>query len=59
MMTGGGISKATVLISPSKNFSCTPLKNMFFPRKEHATVYLNGCVYAIGGYLILINKVKV
>jgi hypothetical protein len=24
---------------------------MYFPRKEHAAIYLNGYVYAIGGYL--------
>jgi len=23
---------------------------MYFPRKEHAAIYLNGYVYAIGGY---------
>ena len=49
IITGGGVSKNTMLISPSKGFTSQALKSMYFPRKEHACVYLDGFVYAIGG----------
>ncbi|CAK80422.1 unnamed protein product (macronuclear) [Paramecium tetraurelia] len=50
IMTGGGVSRNVMLISPSKGFSQQALKSMYYPRKEHACVYLDGHVYAIGGY---------
>ncbi|CAD8162651.1 unnamed protein product [Paramecium pentaurelia] len=50
IITGGGVSRNTMLISPSKGFQSQALKSMYFPRKEHACVYLDGFVYAIGGY---------
>ncbi|CAD8167625.1 unnamed protein product [Paramecium octaurelia] len=50
IITGGGVSRNTMSISPSKGFQSQALKSMYFPRKEHACVYLDGFVYAIGGY---------
>lgn len=56
IITGGGVSRNVILVSPQKNFTCQNLKNMYFPRKEHATVYLNGYVYAIGGYFFFVKS---
>ncbi|CAD8161521.1 unnamed protein product [Paramecium pentaurelia] len=50
IITGGGVSRNAMLISPSKGFQQQALKSMYYPRKEHACVYLDGFVYAIGGY---------
>ncbi len=49
IITGGGVSRATILVSPLKKFQCQFLANMYYPRKEHAAIYLNGYMYAIGG----------
>ncbi|CAK69936.1 unnamed protein product (macronuclear) [Paramecium tetraurelia] len=50
IITGGGVSRNAMLISPSQGFQQQALKSMYYPRKEHACVYLDGFVYAIGGY---------
>lgn len=49
MMSGGGISNTVYVFSVSKFEICVkkPMKQV---RKEHALVYLNNCVYALGGY---------
>jgi kelch-like protein 10 len=49
-MTGGGKSKQAFLITPLKDFYCLILKSMIHPRREHATIFLNGFIFAIGGY---------
>ncbi|CAD8075185.1 unnamed protein product [Paramecium primaurelia] len=50
IITGGGVSRNAMLISPSKGFQQQALKSMYYPRKEHACVYLDGYIYTIGGY---------
>lgn len=47
LITGGGSSSTVLLYKDRKIIKKT---NMAQVRKEHASVYLSGCVYVIGGY---------
>lgn len=49
LITGGGLFKDVYLFSP-KDCKVEVKKSMNLIKKEHSTVYLNGKVYAIGGY---------
>ena len=49
IITGGGISNAVYEISIS-NFRIQLRKPMKQTRKEHGSVYVNKCVYVLGGY---------
>ena len=49
LITGGGLFNDVYLFSP-KDCKIKVKEPMNLIKKEHSTVYLNGKVYAIGGY---------
>jgi kelch-like protein 10 len=49
LITGGGVSNSVYMFSISK-MSLTPKKHLLNTRKEHASIFLNNCVYVLGGY---------